>query len=566
MAAPVLDLVFLWHMHQPDYRDHSTGEFTLPWVMLHAIKDYSDMADHLERYPAIHAVVNFVPVLLEQLDDYTTQFATGHFRDPLLRLLARPDHEAMSEADRQFLLKACFRSNHTTMLAPYPHYRRLQEIYRLAEQQAGTGQAPSYLGDAYFRDLLTWYFLAWSGETQRRHHPWILALMAQGSHFSEEDRLRLRNWVGQTIAQIIPRYKALSQRGQIELSTTPQSHPLAPLLLDFKSAHDRLPEAPLPQSERYPGGEERLRTQITQGQQTHQHYFGSLPDGLWPAEGALSEATLQLLSESGVQWVASGEGVLRASLEASGLQQHRCAYQPWRLAQTQPVIFFRDDRLSDHIGFSYAKWNGSDAAHHLIAECESIRQSSPDDSHPVVSIILDGENAWEHYPYNAWHFFDALYGQLAQHKTVRTTTFSRVLSNTRSSVQELPRLCAGSWVYGTLSTWIGDAQKNRAWDLLCQAKAAYDERVRSGQLTEQALKGAQEQLLHCESSDWFWWFGDYNPADSVRSFDALFRHSLGNLYRLLQQDPPQALNRPISEGAACDAPPAEGGGTMRRAQ
>ncbi|MGH8756106.1 MAG: hypothetical protein ACREU0_09885, partial [Burkholderiales bacterium] len=92
-----LDLVLLWHMHQPDYRDYTTGEFHLPWVYLHAIKDYTDMAWHLEHHPGIRAVVNFAPVLLDQIEDYADQFAKGSLRDPLLRLLARAEGEPISE-------------------------------------------------------------------------------------------------------------------------------------------------------------------------------------------------------------------------------------------------------------------------------------------------------------------------------------------------------------------------------------------------------------------------------------------------------------------------------------
>ena len=130
--AERLDLVFLWHMHQPDYRDHGTSvdddaQFVLPWVYLHAIKDYADMAGHLERHPQVRCVVNFVPVLLDQIEDYVAQFASGCFRDPLLRLLATPDLDAISVTDRRLLLDTCFRSNHTTMLAPFPRYKRLHD-------------------------------------------------------------------------------------------------------------------------------------------------------------------------------------------------------------------------------------------------------------------------------------------------------------------------------------------------------------------------------------------------------------------------------------------------------
>ena len=175
-----LDLVFLWHMHQPDYRDHGgttgEGEFMLPWVYLHAIKDYVDMAAHLERHPKIRCVVNMVPVLLDQIDDYVRQFATGRFRDPLLRMLATPDLGAISQGERRLLLDTCFRSNHVTMLAPFPHYQSLHDLYQMLAAQGES--AYRYLSRDYFSDLVTWYHLAWTGETERRRNPLIANLMS----------------------------------------------------------------------------------------------------------------------------------------------------------------------------------------------------------------------------------------------------------------------------------------------------------------------------------------------------------------------------------------------------
>jgi len=127
-AQPPLKLVFVWHMHQPDFRDRETGEFQQPWVYLHALKDYSDMAAHLEAHPAVKAVINLVPVLLDQLDDYADQFATGRLRDPLLRLLLHEDMDMLDRSDRQYLLNQCFRSNHAKMVDPFTPYKRLRDV------------------------------------------------------------------------------------------------------------------------------------------------------------------------------------------------------------------------------------------------------------------------------------------------------------------------------------------------------------------------------------------------------------------------------------------------------
>jgi alpha-amylase/alpha-mannosidase (GH57 family) len=563
MTQKRLDLVFLWHMHQPDYRDSISGEHVLPWVYLHAIKDYTDMADHLERHPGVRAVVNFVPVLLDQIEDYCRQLDAGEFREPLLRLLAAPDLTHITSADRELLLEACFRSNHKTMLAPFPRYKRLHNLY---ESLALEGeQALAYLSGEYFADLVTWYHLAWTGESERRRRPLIAELMTQGEGYRYADRQALLNLIGDILRGLVPRYRALLDRGQIELSATPDTHPLAPLLLDFHSARESLPEAPLPLAPGYPGGRQRVAAHIEAAQAAHARRFGAAPTGMWPAEGAISTGVVQQLAAHGCAWLASGEGVLHNSIEQHGGDSHRAAYHPWSLTEAPGItLFFRDERLSDLIGFEYARWHGRDAAQHFIGQLEGILADSAVGETPVVSVILDGENAWEHFPYNGYFFFEDLYGLLEKSPRIRTTTYAELLARPEASrppTTPLPGLTAGSWVYGTMSTWIGDAEKNHAWDLLCAAKQSYDLVMASGRLSQQESALAERQLAVCESSDWFWWFGDYNPSLAVASFDQLYRRNLATLYRLIKLPPPPQLNQPISKGSTNAAD-----GTMRRAQ
>ncbi|PWT72399.1 MAG: glycoside hydrolase, partial [Proteobacteria bacterium] len=251
-----LRLVLVWHMHQPDFRDFATGEFNHPWVYLHAIKDYSDMAAHLEQHPTIRAVVNLVPILLDQLDDYADQFASGHIRDRLLRLLITEDLDDIDPSDRRFLLDQCFRANHTKMVEPYAPYRRLQELYNFV--QAHGSDCIEYLSGQYLADLVTWYHLAWTGETVRRREETIVQLMSKGEGFTAAERRQLFELFGAVIRDIVPRYRRLAELGRIELSTTPYFHPIGPLMLDFTAARDSLPDGPLPHADHYPGGRSRL--------------------------------------------------------------------------------------------------------------------------------------------------------------------------------------------------------------------------------------------------------------------------------------------------------------------
>lgn len=562
-----LNLILLWHMHQPDYRDYVTKEFVLPWVYLHAIKDYTDMAYHLEIHPQTKAVVNFVPILLDQLEDFTEQFSSGQIRSPLLRLLATSDLEHISMQDRTYVFDSCFLSNHETMLQPYPAYKRLYEFYQIFNRRSECELA--YVSGQYLADLLVWYHLAWMGESVRRNNEFIMRLMAQNQGFGYEDRLQLFNLIGDLIKQLIPRYRKLAESGQIELSTTPHYHPLAPLLIDFSSARDSQPDITLPEHHLYPGGRSRVAFHLSSAITHHTQYFNEKPCGVWPAEGALSTALLKILAGQNCQWSASGEGVLINSLRASHPDaslpdRNHYLYRPYKVSgeAEQVICFFRDDQLSDLIGFEYARWFGRDAAENFIQSLEHIYHNTPAEENPVVSVILDGENAWESYPYNGYYFLEDLYNLLDNHPFIRTTTYRDYIADTENTnnVATLPTLAAGSWVYGTFSTWIGDKEKNCAWDMLCAAKHSFDLVMQSDRLTDEQKIEASRQLASCESSDWFWWFGDYNPAHSVASFDQLFRQNLMNLYHLLKLPIPPSVLEPISKGNE----QTEASGAMRR--
>lgn len=547
------DLAFLWHMHQPDYRHPETGEFILPWVLLHAIKDYADMAGHLERHPSIQCTVNFVPVLLDQIEDYAAQFATGQWRDSLLAVAAA---ERLDEAQRVWLLDMAFRCHVPTMLEPFAPYRRLRDIHDFMRPTEDGHCA--YLSGRYFTDLATWMLLAWSGETLRRESGIIAQLMAKGELFSHAERQSLLATLGEVVSGLIPRYRALAERGQIELCCTPSHHPLAPLLLDFSSASEAWPTCPLPASPAYPGGRSRVAAHLSAARESHTRRFGQAPIGLWPAEGAISTPFLAQIADAGFSWAASSASVLHYSAGPTA-----SPLRPWQAPDSDLTLFFRDERLSDLIGFEYARWHGRDAARHFIDQLEAIAVQQPA---ALIPVFLDGENAWEYYPYNAWYFFDDLYTALADHPSVRTTTLSAAATRHASRRQPLPQLIAGSWVYGTFSTWIGHPDKNHAWECLCEAKYCVDRALASTQMTEQEQQSILAQLAVCESSDWFWWFGDDNPPQAVASFDRLFRANLKALYARLKLPAPASLEQPLSHGSQSgNGAETEAGGTMRRA-
>ena len=580
MIQPKLLLSLYWHMHQPDYRDSITGEYVLPWTYLHAIKDYSDMAYHIEANPKARVSFNFVPILLDQLEDYATQFQHQKIKDPLLALLALESLDSVSAEHCQLIIESCFKSHHEKMLLPYAQYQRLFNLFQVASQ-AGDHLNLEYFSSQYKADLLVWYHLAWMGESVKRSSQLVQTLIAKGSHFDSIDRIALFNLIGDVITNLIPRYKNLQQIGQIEISSTPHHHPILPLLVDFKSALDVMPDAPLPENDYYASGAERAVKHLIDASTSHHRRFGHLPTGMWPSEGAVSRQSLLLMAKQGVQWAASGEGVLANSLRKSFpdkalVSRHDYLYKPYKISNNDNSIscFFRDDRLSDKIGFEYSKIHSADAVRDFIQSLEHIHQTFQKPENPVVSVILDGENAWEYFPYNGYYFLTELYEALANHPDIIMVTPSEIVQAVKTpelspyKVLEgsLPEIAAGSWVYGSFSTWIGSTDKNRGWDLLCDAKLAYDEVMHLDQLTDIEIQQCSDQLSVCEGSDWFWWLGDYNASVSVVSFDQLFRRNLINLYHLLKLPAPEQLNVPISTSILVKDASTENSGTMRRGQ
>ncbi|MDH5693187.1 MAG: glycoside hydrolase family 57 protein, partial [Gammaproteobacteria bacterium] len=344
---------------------------------------------------------------------------------------------------------------------------------------------------------------------------------------------------------------------------TPYAHPIIPLMLDLKSAEEAMPKVHLPATAQYPGGEQRSLWHIERGIEVFEQFFKRKPDGCWPSEGSVSDATLRLCDKMGIRWIASGENVMRNSLaknqKLKSELENECTHRPYKINDCNTVCFFRDDGLSDLIGFTYSDWHADDAVNNFIHHLENIYKACKNPQDSVVSVILDGENAWEHYPENGYYFLSTLYKRLTEHPHIQLTTFSKVLDENTNPVN-LNHITAGSWVYGTFSTWIGDPDKNKGWDLLIAAKHVYDRVLERGELSEEQRRLATQQLAICEGSDWFWWFGDYNPAASVNDFDRLYRYQLKELYKLLKEPIPPELDSPISVGGGTP----EGGGAMRR--
>lgn len=546
MPTP-LDVVIVWHMHQPYYKDPLKNEYALPWTYLHGIKDYFDMPAIVEDTPGAKAVFNLVPSLIEQLLEY----ASGVAVDPFL-VKGKADPSGLSEDDRVFLLENFFSANRQNMIEPSRRY--LELLYMAGEGKPGSAaERVRHFSDQDLLDLQVWFFLAWTGEAARRRYPLFADLIAKGENFTAADKELLFATQLDVLQAILPLYRRLHEEGRIELSVTPYYHPILPLLCDIRSAQTGMPRATLPTASfRHP---EDARAQIRRGITYFREIFGFTPAGMWPSEGSVSNETLSIITECGISWIATDEEILEKSLDGGlGAGKERL-YRPWRYSSNQGEIgaFFRDHQLSDLIGFTYSQWKAERAVADLVGRLNDIKSRLGGDGR-VVPIILDGENAWEYYPDNAYYFLQGMYRGIAESATLRLTTCSEVLKETRIDGR-LRTIFPGSWINGNYRIWIGHPEENLAWDLIAQARDA----ARSGNtLVAAALESGEpsadgtaeaicRSLYAAEGSDWFWWYGDDHFSPHSDHFDRLFRQHLMNIYRLLGQDAPRRLLEPIKK-------------------
>jgi len=546
--APVR-LALLWHMHQPLYREPETGEYLMPWVRLHATRAYYDMAWMLERHPGVRCTVNFTPVLLEQLEDYVG----GVARDRLLDLTARPAADLTPE-ERQAVLRQFFMVNWETNIRPLPRYwellhRRGRDLRSVELPRVAKGFTEQEL-----TDLQVLFNLAWVGFGGLADDQGLRALRAKGHGYDQDDVAYLLSAQQRLLEQVVPRWKALAERGQVELSTTPYHHPILPLLCDSDAARRALPGLELPPRFHHP---EDARWHVRQAMVSHARRFGAPPGGMWPAEGSVSPEALEVLASEGVGWACSDEGVLLHSLPPDATRL-RSLYRPWRFTTGAGELrmLFRDRPLSDLVGFTYARAGARDAAldfHARVAAVGDAWERDGQPGAPTVGVFLDGENAWEHYQGSGHDFLDAFYGVLEQSDAVTTVTVGEAVADPEGP--PVARIHSGSWIEASYRIWIGHAEDRVGWTALGKARDAVAAAEKAGTADPGRLARARQHLYAAEGSDWFWWYGDDFATEQGAEFDALFRGHVVQAALLAGATPPAEALEPIKKvsGAAPSA-------------
>ncbi len=538
MTSKPVSLAIVWHMHQPFYKDLVTGEYILPWVRLHAIKDYYDMAAILDHFPEVRMTFNLVPSLLSQIEDYVN----NQVSDKFLSVTLRPPADLTAD-ERVFLLQNFFMANWDNMIKPYPRYLDLLLKRGRFFAPAELPKVAKRFSTQELLDLQVWFTLTWFGFLSKADDPLLREMIQKGKYFTEEDKKAVIGKQWEIMGRVIPKYKELEERGQIELTTTPFYHPILPLLCDTNVARESMPYARLPDiAFQHP---EDAAAQIRLAAEYHEKKFGRKPRGMWPSEGSVSEQIIPLIAEAGIKWIATDEAILERSLQKIERRSRALSaqelYQPYT-AQREGAplaMIFRNHFISDQLGFVYYRWAVQDAVGDFMSHMNNIRISLPEDGRNyLVPVILDGENAWEYYPGGGKDFLEAFYQRLSSDAAVKTVRVADYLEQ-NPPARVLGTIFAGSWINNDFKIWIGHEEDNTAWDYLYRTRLSLESYQGENAAT------AWQEIYIAEGSDWCWWFGDDHSSENDAAFDALFRKHLKNVYSLIGKDAPEELDKPI---------------------
>ncbi len=514
-----MKVALLLHMHQPLYwipRRDQKPLALLPWTFLHGIGEYYDVARTLLETPVGRVTLNFSPVLLDQWEAYLAR----QVEDLFLQHVEKPA-DALTPSEQAFLRQHFFAAHPVTQIGRFPRYLELQAL------------EPHRWGPSEYRDLQVLFILVYTSQIARQEDPVLRHLVQKGRLYSEEDKAQLLQRAWQLLARVPEMYRTLARERRVEISLSPYFHPILPLLINSEAHREAGGHGPPVPGVAWP---EDAQRHLQAAHHRGSAYFARQDFGLWPSEGALSEQALHLIRETGFRWAATDQAILQKSAPgASPYRLYTCCGVP---------LVFRDTELSDRIGFVYASWKPEEAATDLVAR---LRQRKSRNAR-FVAMILDGENPWAGYRHGGMEFLRRLLVAVDRVPDLDWAAVGDLVQGEQAV--PLKRLAPGSWIHGTLDTWMGHPEKRRAWEVLRDARARLVADLPPG-LPSPALSSPQEQALYAflaaEGSDWFWWLGDDHPTPLAPVFDRIFRGLLRTAFEFLSLPSPEFLNRPLKE-------------------
>ena len=535
-----LSIAFYWHMHQPVYQLTPDGDYLMPWVRLHAVKDYLDMVEILNKFKRLKLNFNLVPVLLDCIIDY----AENEMHDIHSKLTITPI-EMLSDDAKLFIINNFFDANYQSMILPYDEYNKLYH-----KIQTNPDAGIDIFSDQEYSDLMALFNLAWIDPIYKTKYPELKKLDKKGKNYTLEDRINIIEIQRDIMKQIIPAYKKYLDKDRIEITTSPYYHPILPILLDNKSIKKTTENAP-----------QVLKTYLDGKMQTKmaldriEEIFGKRPRGIWPSEHCVSPKTLYMLTTLGVDWTISDEGILSDSINFEFIRDfkghledpyHLMKSYDYKIKNKNLKIIFRDSTIPNLISFEYPNHNPIAAANDLYDRIKVIQSkllSSPDNNH-LLTIAMDGENCWENYLEDGLSFLKTLYTLIEDDETLETVLISEYLDK-ETGHKPLAKISSGSWINRNFKLWIDEPLKNLAWNYLKRVRDDFSKYVKKHPLNPH-IKDAKKELFICEGSDWFWWYGEPNDSGRDNIFDYIFREHLKNIYLYLGLNVPGYLDEPLT--------------------
>lgn len=514
----------------------------MPWVRLHAVKDYLDMVLFLEKFPKLKLNFNIVPALLDSIIDYTE----NGYHDIHSELTAS-DTEKLTDEEKAFILNNFFSSKYETMIYRSENYKNLYQK-RFSKDVATIEDFSAQ----ELSDLMALFNLVWIDPLHYERYPRLKELWDKQTNYTLDDRIEILTIQKRIIREIIPTYKKYIKEGRIELTTSPYYHTILPILIDIKSSvKSVLTTEGLPNSL---GMADDAKLQIRSALDKIEEVFGVRPKGMWPPELCLGPKTLNLLSKEGVRWTISDEGVLANSINFDFIRDfkgnlndpyHLLKVYNYQTKEKEIDIIFRDRSIPNLINFEYAGINPKMAANDLFEKIKIIQNKllvSPDNTH-LLTIASDCENCWENYQNDGIEFLENIYTLIETDESLETVLISDYIEHDEHK-KTLKKIYSGSWIDKTFQYWIGEPEKNKAWAYLKKTKDDFDNFLKQNR-NHPHVKAAKRELMIAEGSDWFWWYGEPNNSGQDFIFDYMFRERLKNVYLLLGLEPPEYLNKTL---------------------
>jgi alpha-amylase/alpha-mannosidase (GH57 family) len=547
-----LNVILVWHNHQPFYENPLKKEFILPWVRLHAVKDYWRMPYIVSKYPDVKVTFDLSGSLIQQLLDY--QNGEKDIREALSEIPA----SNLTDSEKWEILQipgGFFDINWDHIVKKVPLYAKLlnkrNEAFKKFGNPLNKKSIVNYLSGQDYTNLIALFNLFWMDSEYVKNDSALKPLYEKAENsedFTQADVQLILNKQNELMQDAFSWYKNLLKNSQAEVVTTPYSHPISALLTDF-------------------GWDDDLTMQIEAANDLFYKVFSERPNGAWASECALNDQALKIFKENGWNWTISDASNL-SQLGVDTKKDPAAQYLPYNVDGV--TVFFRAKYLSDGIGFRYSGKSVEDAVSDVKTTLLNVEKMNTSGK-LVYTIALDGENAWEYYPNDGNDFLNAFYKTLTELekegkiRLITPTEYMNEFGKGKSvsphnvsvldlkgkdislvkSYNGLPKKTItgefgeSSWVNPTLDTWIGEKQENVAWMWLKDARNAFLSKQSS--LSHDTLVKANNVLMRAEGSDWFWWYGSDQDSGNDPSFDRLFKLYLMNLYELIGENPPLYL-------------------------